>query len=87
MNTIPIKLNVEYYLPYVPQRCRKVRYERVSEDIAFKVKSVTSEEAPIAFILSDFSHVEDGTTEMWKRGTTPTFPKNGTFPRWIGRKQ
>lgn len=64
MNTIQIKLNVEYYLPYIPQRCRKVRYERVSEDIAFKVKSVTSEEAPIAFILSDYSHVEDGTTEM-----------------------
>ena len=64
MNTIPIKLNVEYFLPYIPKRCRKTRYERVSEDIVFKVKSVTSKEAPIAFILSDYSHVENGNDEM-----------------------
>lgn len=61
MKDLKVKFNVEYYLPYIPQRCRKVRYERVSEDIEFKIKSVTSEEAPIAFVLSDYSHVKEET--------------------------
>lgn len=59
MKELKIKFNVEYYLPYIPKRCRKVRYEKVSEDIEFKIKSVSSVEAPIAFVLSDFSHVEE----------------------------
>lgn len=56
-----IKLNVMYYLPYIPQRCRKTRYEECREDIPFKVKSITSEEAPIAFVLSDYHHVSEET--------------------------
>lgn len=58
MKELKIKFNVEYYLPYIPKRCRKVRYEEVSEDITFKVKSITSEEAPIVFVLSDFHYAE-----------------------------
>lgn len=68
MRQLTMKFNVRYYLPYIPKRCRKTRYEEVSADIAFKIKSVTSKEAPIAFRLSDYHNTEEGTTEMRSYG-------------------
>lgn len=55
-----IKLNVGYYLPYIPKKCRNVRYEKCHEDITFKVRNVSSGDAPIAFVLSDYDHVSEG---------------------------
>lgn len=56
MKEIRVKFNVMYYMPYIPKRCRKTRYAEVTEDITFKVKSITSDEAPIAFVLSDYHY-------------------------------
>lgn len=56
----PIKLNIGYYLPYIPKKCRKIRYEKCHEDIILGVRNVSSDDAPIAFILSDYHHVSEG---------------------------
>ena len=61
MRQLTIKINIMYYLPYVPEKCRKTRYEKIHEDVPFKVTDVTSEECPTAFVLSDYHHTNDKT--------------------------
>ena len=55
---------IKYYHPYLPPRCRKYRYEEKEEEITLSVKSVASDEAPIAFKLSDYGHVSEKLTEI-----------------------
>ena len=56
MEHVKIVCKIDYYEPYLPPRCRKLRYEHKEEDIKVSVPSVTSQEAPVAFRLSDYHH-------------------------------
>ncbi len=58
-------VNAEYYRAYIPSaRSQKFEFEEVKGDIKVSVPSVTSQEAPIAFRLSDYSHKESMQTEI-----------------------
>lgn len=49
---IPIK--IKYTEEYVPPRCRNPRYEEKQEEINLNIREVNGEDAPIAFIVSEF---------------------------------
>jgi hypothetical protein len=68
-HTIIIK-NVSYYCAYIPSaRSQKFSFDEVRGEIKVSIPSVSSEEAPIAFRLSDYSHTEKGKTEIrWYDG-------------------
>ena len=59
MKTYKVNIKIEYYHPYIPYRCRKTRYEEREETINVPVRMITSEEAPIAFRLTDYGHTSD----------------------------
>lgn len=62
MKNYKLTVRIDYYEPYLPPRCRKYRYEWKNETIKVPIRTITSDEAPIAFKLSDYSHVEDHQT-------------------------
>ena len=64
MRYYPVFCNIDYFVPYIPPRCRKTRYEHKRETIRVSVRSVSSSDAPVAFRLSDYSHVSNKTTEV-----------------------
>lgn len=64
MKSHKIQASFDYFVPYLPYRCRKYRHEHRNEDITLFIRSVTSDEAPIAFRLSDYSHTEAHRTEI-----------------------
>ena len=64
MEHVKISVTLSYYEPYIPPRCRKPRYVKKTEEAKFKVRSVTSQDAPVAFRLSDYSHVSDNKTDV-----------------------
>lgn len=64
MEDVKISITFYYYEPFIPPRCRKTRYIKKTEEVKFKVRSVTSQEAPVAFRLSDYHHVSENTTEI-----------------------
>ena len=64
MEHVKISVFINYYEPYIPPRCRKTRYVEKTEEVTFKVRSVTSQEAPVAFRLSDYDHVFNNQTEI-----------------------
>jgi predicted Zn-ribbon and HTH transcriptional regulator len=64
MEHVKIVCKIDYYEPYLPPRCRKLRYEHKEEDIKLSVTSVTSQEAPVAFRLFDYHHTSENKTEI-----------------------
>jgi len=64
MERIKIKITIDYYEQYIPPRCRKPRFREETGDIAVSVRSVSCDEAPIAFRLSDYSHKRENNTEI-----------------------
>lgn len=59
-----ITVEIRYLNPYLPPRCRKYRYEEKKEEIKLPIRMIASDEAPIAFKLSDYSHIQDHKTEI-----------------------
>lgn len=64
MEHVKISISFYYYESYIPKRCHKPRFNKITEEVKLKVRSVTSQDAPVAFRLSDYSHVSDNTTEI-----------------------
>lgn len=72
-----ITINERYYCAYIPSaRSQKYAFDEVTGPIKVTIPSLTSEEAPVAFRLSDYSHKEENNTEIrwyqgkcWKRCT------------------
>ena len=63
MKKIPVEININYQEPYLPTlRHRKPHYRDAQTTFKVYVDSVSEEEAPIAFILSDYSHTQDNKT-------------------------
>ena len=60
----------KYYCAYIPSaRSQKYAFDEVKGEIKVNVPSVTSQEAPVAFRLSDYSHREEKRTELrWYGG-------------------
>lgn len=74
--TIIIK-DVRYYCAYIPSaRSQKYSFDEVTGNISLSIPSVSSDEAPVAFRLTDYSHTEYKQTEirfwqgkLWKQHT------------------
>ncbi len=72
-----VTIKETYYCAYVPSaHSQKFAFDKVEGSIKVSAPSVTSDEAPVAFRLNDYSHKEDGKTEIrwwqgqcWKRMT------------------
>ena len=57
-NSVPsknmkIKISYKYEMPYIPPRCRKVRYREEIADCVLNIPVVTPDDAPIAFRHGD----------------------------------
>lgn len=65
-----ITINERYYCAYIPSaRSQKFEFDEVTGPIKVTIPSLTSEEAPVAFRLSDYSHKENKQTEIrWYDG-------------------
>lgn len=60
-----LKTKLEFRQPYLPTpRHRKPHYREAEKEIKLRVKILTKEETPIAFKLTDYSHVSDNKTEI-----------------------
>lgn len=59
-----------YYAAYIPSaRSQKFSFDEVEGEFKVNVVSLTADEAPVAFRLSDYSHRERGNTEIrWYKG-------------------
>lgn len=59
-----------YYAAYIPSaRSQKFSFDEVEGEFKVNVVSLTTDEAPVAFRLSDYSHTEKGNTEIrWYNG-------------------
>jgi len=72
-----VTIKEKYYCAYIPSaRSQKYAFDEVEGEIKVSVPSVTAEEAPVAFRLSDYSHKSEGNTELrwydgklWRRMT------------------
>lgn len=64
MNYYKTTYTTHYYLCQIPPRCRKPRLTEMYGNFQVKVPSITTKDAPLAFRLSDFGHVENETTEI-----------------------
>ena len=81
-----ITVSERYYCAYIPSaRSQKYAFDEIYGKIEVSVESVTSEEAPVAFRLSDYGHRESGKTEirlyggrLWKRCTKRDFESGGS---------
>ena len=65
-----INIQVSYYCAYIPSaRSQKFEFDEVEGTIQVSIPSLTSEEAPVAFRLSDYHHKENKQTEIrWYQG-------------------
>ena len=63
-------ISEKYYCAYIPSaRSQKYAFDEVEGKINLSIPEVTSAEAPVAFILSDYSHKEKGQTDIrWYEG-------------------
>lgn len=62
MERIKLSISTYWYVSFIPPRCRKPRFRKEKGEIKFSVRSVSSDEAPIAFRLSDYHHKRYGKT-------------------------
>jgi len=80
-----VTINERYYCAYIPSaRSQKFQFDEVEGEIKVSIPSVSSQEAPVAFRLTDYSHTEKGKTEirwydgrLWKRCTKGDFESRG----------
>lgn len=65
-----VTIKEKYYCAYIPSaRSQKYAFDEVEGEIKVSVPSVTANEAPVAFRLSDYHHRECGDTEIrWYQG-------------------
>jgi len=65
-----VTIKEKYYCAYIPSaRSQKYAFDEVEGEIKVSVPSVTADEAPVAFRLSDYSHKSKGITEIrWYQG-------------------
>ena len=83
--TYIVTIKENYYCAYIPSaRSQKYAFDEVEGEIKVSIQSVSGDEAPVAFRLSDYSHTEKGKTEMrwyqgqlWKRCTKGDFETRG----------
>lgn len=59
MKRIYITQEVRYTETFIPPRCRKPRLRERTQEVRFSLRSVTEEEAPIAFICNDYHHTHN----------------------------
>lgn len=63
MEKIKVNIPIKYWEPFLPSpRHRKYRYREEKTTITVSVDSISEEPAPIAFMLSDYSHVQNNKT-------------------------
>lgn len=63
MDKFKINFELKYSEPYLPtKRHRKPRYRDAVKNISLSVRVLTPDEAPVAFLLSDYSHTDDNKT-------------------------
>ena len=60
--TYPV--TIEYLESYIPPRCRKPRYREAKKTYKPRVRVISKEEAPVAFILSDYGHSHEGRVKV-----------------------
>ena len=65
-----VTVSESYYCAYIPSaRSQKFEFDEVEGTIKLAIVSVSGQEAPVAFRLSDYSHEEKGKTEIrWYQG-------------------
>lgn len=65
-----VTIKEKYYCAYIPSaRSQKYAFDEVEGEIKVSVPSVTADEAPVAFRLSDYSHQKGKQTELrWYGG-------------------
>ena len=65
-----VTIKEKYYCAYIPSaRSQKYAFDEVEGEIKVNVVSLTADEAPVAFRLSDYSHQEKNDTEIrWYQG-------------------
>ena len=70
MEKIFVTRRESFWCAYLPTpRSQKYAFDQLQADFKVGIVSVTSDEAPVAFRLSDFSHVQDLQTEIrWYAG-------------------
>lgn len=63
-------ISEKYYAAYIPSaRSQKYAFDEVEGEFKVNVVSLTADEAPVAFRLSDYSHESKGKTEIrWYEG-------------------
>ncbi len=63
-------ISEKYYAAYIPSaRSQKFSFDEVEGEFKVNVVSLTADEAPVAFRLSDYSHESKGITEIrWYQG-------------------
>ena len=65
MKYVILPTDIRYWEAYLPTpRHRKLRYREASKTINLRVRSVTSEEAPVAFRCHDYRHVKECREEV-----------------------
>ena len=65
-----VTIKENYYCAYIPSaRSQKYAFDEVEGEFKVNVVSLTANEAPVAFRLSDYSHESKGITEIrWYQG-------------------
>ena len=65
-----VTIKEKYYAAYIPSaRSQKYAFDEVEGEFKVSIPSVTADEAPVAFRLSDYSHKSKGITEIrWYQG-------------------
>ena len=65
-----VTIKENYYCAYIPSaRSQKYAFDEVEGEFKVNVQSVSGNEAPVAFRLSDYSHRENNDTEIrWYQG-------------------
>ena len=65
-----VTIKEKYYCAYIPSaRSQKFSFDEVEGEFKVNVQSVSGDEAPVAFRLSDYSHREKNDTEIrWYQG-------------------
>ena len=59
-----LPITITYDEEYLPLRCRKPRYRKAKKVYNARIRCVTKTEAPVAFVLSDYHHRQEGTTKI-----------------------
>lgn len=65
MNNVKVTIHLDYWEPYLPSpRHRKLRYRKASTAIRTSVPQVRPEDAPVAFLIHSYHHIQENRTEV-----------------------